>query len=331
MTSLQFAEAFVFVKEDPLPFRYPPTDGKTMELRSHSDPAHPDGIRYEEGRDYIVDYGKGTIRRTAGSRIPDGAGHPMYGAAEFDHWLYPDYSNRSFTVYADYLTDAERTDGRFTKEDVDRFGPLERIARKLASGGEATYVVYGDSISAGGEASTERLAYYGRFSDTLEALYPQGRIRLVNKSVGGETSEGGASRIREVVALRPDLVSIGYGMNDQNRHEDGNSVPLTKFESNLRYMIETIRKECGSDIVLVTPCEPNPRWRHTSGATPRYAETIRTVGAEYGIGVADAHELWLQELSAGKTPESLLLNNINHPNDYGHWIYSCAFASMLKR
>ncbi|WP_167859665.1 SGNH/GDSL hydrolase family protein [Paenibacillus cymbidii] len=56
---------------------------------------------------------------------------------------------------------------------------------------------------------------------------------------------------------------------------------------------------------------------------------MRRLGAEYGIGVADAHALWKQELAAGKTPESLLLNNINHPNDYGHGVYFSAFADLL--
>ncbi|WP_274362875.1 SGNH/GDSL hydrolase family protein [Paenibacillus thermotolerans] len=329
--SKQTAEAFVFTREEALPLRYRPLAGQPVEVRSHSDPAHPDLIRYEQDKDFVVDYGSGSIRRTEGSRIPDGALHPMYGVNEFDHTLYPDYSNRSYTVYADYWTDAERTNDRFTGDGVRRSAFLERTARKLADGKEALYVVYGDSISTGGEASSDSLTYYGRFSEQLQSLFPQSRINIVNKSVGGEATDGGARRVRDdVTPLQPDLVSIGYGMNDQNKYGDRNGVPLPDFESNLRDMIECIREHCDSDIVLVTPCEPNPRWRYTSGDIHRYADAIRKLGAEYNIGVADAHALWRQELSAGKTPESMLLNNINHPNDYGHWIYSCAFAAMLN-
>ncbi|WP_130610482.1 hypothetical protein [Cohnella abietis] len=57
---------------------------------------------------------------------------------------------------------------------------------------------------------------------------------------------------------------------------------------------------------------------YKSGDIHHYAEMIRRLGDEYGIGVTVAHILWQQELNAGKTPESLLLNNINHPNGYGH-------------
>ena len=331
MMSKQTTEPFVFVKEHPLPFRYRPIAGRTVDVRKSPVSSDAEQIRFEEGKDFIVDYEQGTIRRTEGSRIPDGSQHPMYGVSPFDHKQYPDYSNRIYTVYADYWTDNPRTDDRFTASDVVRSDALRRIARKLSAGEEAVYVVYGDSISAGGEASGERWTYYGRFAESLQFLFPKGRIKIVNKSVGGEASDGGASRIlNDVVPLLPDMVSIGYGMNDQNLHPHGNTVPLNLFESNLMHMIETIRKECGSDIVLVTPCEPNPHWEHTSGATHLYADSIKKLGDDYGIGVADAHALWREELSAGKTPGSLLLNNINHPNDYGHWIYSCAFAAMLK-
>ncbi|WP_309119259.1 GDSL-type esterase/lipase family protein [Paenibacillus sp.] len=332
MMSKQKTESFVFVKEEPLPLRYRPIAGQALEVRKSPLSSDAEHVRFEEGKDFIVDYDQGTIRRTEGSRIPDGSQHPMYGVSPFDHTQYPDYSNRNYTVYADYWTDEPRTDDRFTASDVERSAYLNRIARKLTFGEEALYVVYGDSISAGGEASEERLAYYGRFAESLRLLFPKGRIKIVNKSVGGEASDGGASRILDdVVPLQPDLVSIGYGMNDQNQHPHGNTIPLELFRSNLRYMIETIRKECGSDILLVTPCEPNPHWKHTSGATHLYADTMKKLGVDYGIGVADAHALWKEELSSGKTPESLLLNNINHPNDYGHWIYSCAFAAMLKQ
>ncbi|MFD0672608.1 SGNH/GDSL hydrolase family protein [Cohnella sp. GCM10027633] len=331
MVSMQRAEAFVFVKEEPSPLRYRPLPGQALELRSHSDPAHPGNVRFEEGKDYIVAYDEGSIRRVVGSRIPDGSRHPLYGVCPFDQANYPDYSNRAYTVYADYPIEAGQNEASVTVADVERSGLLDRLTRKLARGEEAVYVIYGDSISVGREASEPRLAYGNRLAEQLRRLYPGGRLSVVNLSVGGESSIGGVNRVQaDVIPLMPDLVSIGYGMNDQYKLDNGNGVPLEDYEKNLRLMIDTITEKCGSDIVLVSPCEPNPNWLYASGDIHLYAETIRRLGREYGVGVADAHALWRQELAAGKTPESLLLNNINHPNDYGHWIYSRAFAMMLK-
>jgi lysophospholipase L1-like esterase len=114
-------------------------------------------------------------------------------------------------------------------------------------------------------------------------------------------------------------------MNDQNLFDGEVAVPYAIYESNIRMIIESTLRSCETDIVLVTPCEPNPMWKYTSGLMDGYAEVLRRLGKEYDIGVADVNEIWKQELLAGKTPESLLLNNINHPNDYGHWLYYRAF------
>jgi hypothetical protein len=33
-------------------------------------------------------------------------------------------------------------------------------------------------------------------------------------------------------------------------------------------------------------------------------------------------------MTARKRPEDLLANNINHPNDFGHWIYYRVLTAM---
>jgi len=333
MARKQIGEAFVWTGEDALPLRYKPVSGSVTSVRSRWRNDLPDTVRFEEDKDYFVDYEAGTIRRLAGSRIADARLHPMYGVRSFNHRDYPDYTNAPYTVYVDYESEEAPEEATVEASAIERSGLLDRLVRKLSAGQEALYVVFGDSISAGGEASEESLAYFGRFADRLRRLYPQGRLRIVNKSIGGEDTHGGIARVAsDVVPLNPDLVSIGYGMNDQNVQDDGrHTTTPEQFDLNLRGIIDAIRSAGDPDIVLVTPCEPNPNWQHTSGKTPLYAEVIRRLGREYGIGVADAHAEWMAELAAGKTHESLLLNNINHPNDYGHGIYSEAFVKMLAR
>lgn len=327
-------ESFVLCGDEALPFRHRPVASRPIVLRSRYEPDHPDNADYEEGVDYLVDRNAGTIRRTAGSRIRDGGLHPLNGVDDFDHTQFGNTSNLDFTVYADYETEADEVAAETalpSPDELARFGKLPRLAAKLSAGEEALYVVYGDSISVGYEASRTGLSYAELFGATLRAMFGNGRLRIANRAIGGETSRGGAARLlSDVVSLAPDLVTIGYGMNDQNKHGGGNAIPLPEYERHMRTMIETIRGRVGSDVVLVTPCEPNPRWMHASGDMSRYAETLRRLGAEYGIEVADAHSLWRNELTAGKTTASLLLNHLNHPNDYGHSIYHKAFLRMLR-
>lgn len=326
MRRVQEAESFVFAEIEKQRMRYAPIAAGGVQVRSHADADHPDAVAFAEGIDFEVDYDSAMISRTANSRIPDWSKHPLYGIHPFDHTQFTDYGNRPYTVYAHYEYDDVAAEtgrhGLIRIEDTTFAG----LRRKLEDGCEVVYAVFGDSISAGGDASCERYAFYGRLAEWLERRYPQSRVRIVNRAFNGETSEGGAGRVAEdILPLRPDLVTIGYGMNDQNKYEHGCGVPLADYERNIRHIVAEIRRGCVAAIVLVTPCEPNPHWKHTSGQIGEYAEALRKIARGLGIGVADAHLLWRRELDAGKTPESLLLNNINHPNDYGHSVYFKAF------
>jgi acyl-CoA thioesterase-1 len=51
-----------------------------------------------------------------------------------------------------------------------------------------------------------------------------------------------------------------------------------------------------------------------------YAAATEHVVLETGCAHADVFNNW-QAVAVRKKPEDLLCNNINHPNDFGHWIY----------
>jgi Lysophospholipase L1 and related esterases len=323
----QSAESFVFVREEPLPLRHKPRVEAGVALTGHGG-----GTVFQENVDYVVDYERGLIRRTANSRIPDWSQHPMYGVRNFDHLLYRDYSNLPYTVYAKYEYTADREE---TVGDVKRAAEiLPRTVAKLTSASPVKYAVLGDSISTGGEASSADCAFFGRLSRYLRERFAAdsgAEITIVNKAVGGETSEGGAARVeRDVLPLEPDLVTVGYGMNDQNLFATGLAVPPNDFVRNIETIIRRIRNHHDCDIILITPCSPNPLWKHASGKTKDYAEALRELGMKHNIGVADVYAVWEEALAAGKTPESLLLNNINHPNDYGHELYFIALKRLLE-
>jgi hypothetical protein len=95
-------------------------------------------------------------------------------------------------------------------------------------------------------------------------------------------------------------------------------------------MVREIRANTDADIVLITPCLPNPRWVFASSNTEDYAAALHQIRAEYGVALADLRKIWLEHLAAGKTQESLLVNNVNHPNNYGHFLYAQAMEQLLK-
>jgi acyl-CoA thioesterase I len=301
----------------------------SVSLRSKADLFSLDNISYIEGKDFILDFQEGTIHRTPGSIIPDWSTNVLYGVENFDHTQYDEYGNEPFTLYIDYGYLNHSIANNL--QSIRNKDYMSRTRSKLQKGEEITYLIYGDSISTGAEASREEFKYFHRFYDEIQNQYPKSKVNMMMKAIGGEDSIGGLLRLdHDVLSFKPDLISIGYGMNDQNKMDNGNEVPLDDFQDNLRKIIESIKQSTIAEIILLTPCIPNPLWKHSSGDAGKYADVLRKLGNEYDIGVADLQKIWSLEIDAGKTHESLLTNNINHPNDYGHSLYFKALETVLN-
>ena len=81
-----------------------------------------------------------------------------------------------------------------------------------------------------------------------------------------------------------------------------------------------IRKETPAEVILLSSCLPNPNWHWTSGRMPEYGKVTEKVAREKRCAFADVLSNW-KAIVDRKKPEDLLSNNVNHPNDFGHWIY----------
>lgn len=285
----------------------------TVIVRNRYLPSQDGAITYEEGRDYTVDYTAGTISRTTDSRIPDFSTNVLYGQKVFDHSKFPGYGNKPFFVYVDYATRYPFPITTYTRQaDV-----LPKTKATLSSGGTLKVIAFGDSITAGGEATLLKLRFQQRYVAHLREQFPDATITLENGATGGDTTRSGLKRIEEKVLSRePDLVLIGFGMNDHNI----NSVPLTEFEDNLVSMVEKIRDTTGAEVILYSTFPPNPDWKHSSHRMELYAVATQRAAQRSHSAYADVYTAWMKVLER-KDASSLLANNINHPNDFGHWIY----------
>jgi lysophospholipase L1-like esterase len=120
----------------------------------------------------------------------------------------------------------------------------------------------------------------------------------------------------KVLDQKPDLVLIAFGMNDHNI----GSVSIPQFETNLAEMIGRIRKANDAEIILLSTFPPNPKWKYGSHHMQDYAAASEKVARDQKCAYADIFTNW-QAIAEKKKPEDLLGNNINHPNDFGHWMY----------
>lgn len=339
---MQTGESVILVGNELANLAFAPTLSKPVRVRSTYRDGLPQTVYYEPGRDYMLE-ATGQIRRTPDSRIPDFRTNVLYGKEDFNHTQFPGFGNGGFFVFVDYSHREKWTPGL---PSADRkTTSLANTRQKLRAGEKVRILAYGDSITAGGDATAPGLIFWERWAAALRQKYPRATIETVNGATGGDSTVQGLQRLSEKVlarwdntsslrltnayayptgrAQKPDLVLIGFGMNDHNL----GGVPPAAFADNLRTMIDRVRVETGAEIVLFSAFPPNPKWHYGTHNMAAYAAATEAVARERQCAFADVYRLW-QQFAGKKKPEDLLGNNINHPNDFGHWIYFQALAAM---
>jgi lysophospholipase L1-like esterase len=312
-------DSMVFIGEEPSGLAWLPLPKTPFVLRSTYAPGS-NSVQYVEGRDFAVDYSHGTVRRLPGFRVPDFQTNLLFGKLDFDHTRFPGYGNGPYFAFANYSF-AQSTNWP-AQQPQTQF--LKSTQAKLEAGKAIKIVAFGDSITAGGEASKPELIFWQRWTDSVQRKYPGSKITAVNGATGGDTSVQGLERLQnKVLAEKPDLVLIAFGMNDHNI----GGPSISQFEQNLNQMIARIRKETGAEIILVSTFPPNPKWHYGTHRMGEYAEATARVAQSAACAHADVFNNW-QIIAAHKKPEDLLANNINHPNDFGHWIYYQVLAGL---
>ncbi|MCK7594769.1 arylesterase [Pseudomarimonas salicorniae] len=126
-----------------------------------------------------------------------------------------------------------------------------------------TLLVMGDSLSAAYGLSEDQ-GWVAMLGERLAERQPAWEV--VNASISGETTSGGASRIAHALRQhRPDLVLIELGANDGLR-----GLPLELAEANLRSMIEASRKSGARVLLVGMQIPPNYGPQYTRGFIDMY-------------------------------------------------------------
>jgi acyl-CoA thioesterase-1 len=351
----QIGESVVLAGLEPAKLAFMPSPGQAVQVRSTYRPGLKTTIRYRLGRDYTFTP-DGRLRRTLKSRIPDYSKNDVYGLKLFDHFEHPNYGNSKFFAYVDYSYVTPWA-AKPPPQDLGAEA-LAGVHAKLSAGKKVKLVAFGDSVTAGAESTASDLTYWARWAQQLRSKYPDATIESVNSGVGGDLSDDGLARLDAgVIAHKPDLVLIAFGLNDFN--QGPKDIKLGKWENrrakwarmwaelrelpppvqenhlerseyfarNLRAMVDRIKKETGADVILVSALQPNPNWKYSNGDMAAVAAATERVAREKGCAYVDVFHAW-EEFSSRKKPEDLLANNANHPNDFGHWIYLQALSAL---
>ena len=337
----QYVESVVMIGEEWNKLRFGAIEKDSFLLSDVSDPSAPGAVHYQEGIDYEVDYKKGQIRRLPGSSLPDFKTNKAYGVKPRSIDLdiiesFEFYHCSGFTAYASYQYDSAFNESyEDVLEKINRQNQTalpKKLARAIKEGKPLLYAVVGDSISTGCEA-TEGNEYFTLFANYVESL--DVKMEICNVAIGGRDSTDavpGVERIYQEKGVMPDLITIAYGMNDQNNllgNEPG--ISPEAYIHNLSSALDKIKSYAGDcpEVILISSMPANPIWNYTSGGSTVLAAALRDFAKREGLPIADANALFQSELEYGQSYEELIFSLINHPGDYGHYLYYLTLKSIL--
>lgn len=212
-------------------------------------------------------------------------------------------------------------------------GRIPKTLAKLASGELVTIVCWGDSVTAGGNASKPELRYVDVFAAGLRSRFPKAKIDVHNISAGGSNSrqwlnpekfaykglKGAANpaRFENVLLAKPDLVTIEF-VNDAG-------LSPAQVEETYGEILSRL-KPLGTEVILITPHFTMLRmmgFKNMREAERRpYVLALRDFADRHKLGLADASARWEHLAKEGLPYLTLLDNTINHPDDRGHRLFA---------
>ncbi len=327
---------------------YPPT--KLLKLCS------PDGkCIYEENKDFYLHQNK--IFRTNNSAIPFLSRNiyciPYTGAAD-TAWLRLKDGERyikEFLEVTNYqVLVTYRHEGEWEGSTPNnQLSFMPRFAKKLSAKESIQIVFYGDSITAGWEASgynetvidmvnLEEMhisnckppympSWVTLVTDALKSYYNHSGIIKINRGAGGSTASWGGNNAATLVNHHhPDMVILAFGMNNMQDEPE-------KFKQDILSIITTIRNENPDcEFLLVSPMIPNPEiFEFMNHKLLKHQEALYQIQESLtGIGVAPVHSMFLNLLAMNKNYLDLTGNCINHPNDFAVRIYAQTVLSSMS-
>ncbi len=177
-----------------------------------------------------------------------------------------------------------------------------------------TVVCHGHSVPSG-YFKTPQVdtfnAYPHLLHQQIKAAYPFAVVNVTVTAIGGEQSVSGAARFaRDVLSLRPDVVTIDYALNDRR-------IGLEAARKAWVSMIKAAQ-EAGIKVILLTPTgDLSSKLDDAKDPLNQHAAQIRQLAEEYQTGLVDSLALFKEHIAKGGKLDELM-SQVNHPNRQGH-------------
>lgn len=226
---------------------------------------------------------------------------------------------------------------------------IESFINKLKNDKKASIVFYGDSITEGWTASGHlwewsiapyMSSWVRMVEDYLENKY-DAEIDVVNEAIGGWTTAMGLANYdikmngsvahrhshestdRTHEELNPDLLVLGFGMNDWTLDPE-------VYRSMIAQIVaKYYAKNPNGNVILISSMPANVD-TEIEGNQKYFENELKIVAHNYeGTLVAPVYSTYQQLFAMGKNSRDILSNNVNHPNDFGVRAYAQVVLKTL--
>jgi len=210
---------------------------------------------------------------------------------------------------------------------------------KIHDGAPVTIAFLGDSVTQGcfecyltspttlQTVFETKNSFSAKLKDMLNLLYPKVQFNVINSGISGETATQGLKRLdRDIFCFNPDLVVVGFALNDSNQGED----KVLEYKNNLNQIVKKILDK-GIECILLTPnmmCTNTSCHLHedllidyskrftaiqNEGVLDKFVDALKEVAKENNVPVCDIYSKWKTLYNSGVDVTELLSNKLNHP------------------
>jgi lysophospholipase L1-like esterase len=211
----------------------------------------------------------------------------------------------------------------------------------LAQNAPATGLQARDFVAVCGDSITEQKLYSLFIAEYVLMCQPAPNMRAMQAGWGGEVAQGFLGRMeRDVLALKPTVVTTCYGMNDgaYRAFDEGRG---KWYADNQRAIVQGLKKAGVRLIVLGSPgCVDSDTFRGGGDVATVYNDTLGKLGdldkqiaADEGVAFADVHGVMMAVMAKAKGkygPSYAVAGGDGvHPGPNGHLVMAYAFLKAL--
>ena len=200
----------------------------------------------------------------------------------------------------------------------NRESEIQKTPDKPMTVGPIVYVALGDSTGSG--VGAREGGYVVRLFKRLVERRPGSRLTNLCVS-GATTSDLLRDQLERGVAMDPDLVTVGIGINDI-----GHGLTLEQFSKNYEEILSTLREKTRAQIVVTNipdvssaPRIPGSLRHQYQQQIMRYSRRLEEIAARHGATVFDVYTITHVELASH--PEYFSADGF-HPSDDGYELWA---------